>query len=205
MKREDVIALRYKFINVSVNGKDWGIYAVEENFDNELLENNTRPVGPIIRFNPDLYWVDRYNELIASKPVAEYASYYSANVEAYGENQVLKDSIQFNYYLKAMALVEGIRSKKMSVDEVFDVERLSKMHAIIDLVGGQHSIDWSDIKYYYNPVTSKLEPVAYESFTVLLLAIINNVPALQADELCSEEDEYLQQSISYQKTSDGCD
>ena len=38
MRREEVIALRYKFINVTVNGRDWGIYAVEENFEDELVE-----------------------------------------------------------------------------------------------------------------------------------------------------------------------
>lgn len=167
MKKEDIIALRYKFINVKVNGSDWGIYAVEENFENELIENNRRKKGPIIRFNPDLYWVNRYNEYTYHNSYDEFASYYSANPEAYRENNVLADSIQKNYYLNAIALVEGLRNKKINVSQAFDVNRLAKFHAIIDLVGGVHSIDWSDIKYYYNPVTSKLEPVAYESFTNL--------------------------------------
>ncbi len=167
MKREGVIALRYKFINVTVNGNDWGIYAVEENFENELIENNNRKKGPIIRFNPDLYWVNRYNEYTYHNSFDEFASYYSANPEAYRESNVLADSVQKQYYLNALALVEGLRNKKISVAQAFDLTRLAKFHAIIDLVGGVHSIDWSDIKYYYNPLTSKLEPVAYESFTNL--------------------------------------
>jgi hypothetical protein len=166
MKREDIIALRYKFITVMVNGKDWGVYAVEENFDQELITHNNRKKGPIIRFNPDLYWVDRYNEIKQFQPLAEFASYYSSNTEAYREKEVLKDSTQRNYYLKAMALLEGFRCNKLSADLVFDIPRMAKFHAIIDLVGGQHSIDWSDLKYYYNPTVAKLEPVAYESFTV---------------------------------------
>lgn len=165
MKREDIIALRYKFVNVLLNGKDWGIYAVEENFEDDLIENNQRKKGPIIRFNPDLYWVNRYSMMKHESHVEEFASYYSANVEAYREDKILDDSVQRNYYLKAIALVEGLRTKKLSVDQVFDIPRLAKFHAIIDLVGGQHSVDWSDIKYYYNPVSAKLEPVSYESFT----------------------------------------
>jgi hypothetical protein len=167
MKQEDIIALRYKFINVKVNGEDWGIYAVEENFENELVENNNRLKGPVLRFNPDLYWVNRYTSLNNISSVDEFASYYSANPEAYREDKVLSDSIQKQYYLKAIALIEGLRAGKIKVDQAFDIPRLAKFHAIIDLVGGVHSIDWSDIKYYYNPVTSKLEPVAYESFTIL--------------------------------------
>lgn len=167
MKREDIIALRYKFINVKVNGEDWGIYAVEENFDNELVENNNRLKGPILRFSPDLYWVNRYTSLNSINSVDEYASYYSANPEAYREDKVLSDSVQKEYYLKAIGLIEGLRDMKVTVDQAFDIPRLAKFHAIVDLVGGLHSIDWSDIKYYYNPITSKLEPVAYESFTIL--------------------------------------
>ncbi len=165
MKREDIIALRYKFINVTVNGRDWGIYAVEENFDKELIENNKRKNAPVIRFNPDLYWVNRYNLMKGMPSADEFSSYYSAYIEPYSEDAVLSDSTQRIYFLKAMALVEGLRSKKLSVDQVFDIERMAKFHAIIDLVGGEHSIDWSDIKYYYNPIKGKLEPVAYESFT----------------------------------------
>lgn len=167
MKREDIIALRYKFINVTVNGHDWGIYALEENFENELIENNNRKKGPILRFNPDLYWVNRYNEYMSQNSYDEFAAYYSANPEAYRESSFLKDSIQKQYYLKAIALIEGLRSNKVSVSQAFDITRLAKFHAIIDLVGGMHSVDWSDIKYYYNPVTARLEPVAYESFSNL--------------------------------------
>jgi hypothetical protein len=165
MKQADIIALRYKFINVTVNGKDWGIYAVEENFENDLLENNGRPRGPIIRFDPDLYWVNRYNMMLGMASHDEFASYYSSNAVAYREDDILKDTAQKKLYLEALAVFEGVRSRKLAVAKAFDIDRLAKFHAIIDLVGGQHSIDWSDIKYYYNPRTRLLEPVAYESFS----------------------------------------
>jgi hypothetical protein len=165
MKKEGVIALRYKFINVTVNGRDWGIYAVEENFEKELVENNARPEGPLLRFNPDMYWLQRLDMMKREATVAEYSSYYSSNPEAYREDYVLEDSLQRQYYLKAIALMEGVRERKIPVDRAFDIDKLAKYHAVIDLVGGQNSIDWSDVKYYYNPVTQKLEPVAYESFT----------------------------------------
>lgn len=189
MKREDVIALRYKFINVTVNGKDWGIYAVEENFENELIENNNRKKGPILRLNPDLYWVKRYNGVKHEPVVAEFASYYSANFEAYQEDKVLVDSIQKQYYLKGIALAEGFRNKKLTASQVFDISRLAKFHAIIDLVGGIHSIDWSDIKYYYNPITAKLEPVAYESFSNFSIhQITGNYKFVQLDSNENYED-----------------
>ena len=141
MKREGIIALRYKFIEVTVNGRNWGIYAVEENFENELLENNNRIKSPILRFNPDLYWINRLNELKDVNSFDEYATYYSANPEAYREEEGLKDSTWKANYLKAIALMESLRSRKISVSQAFDIDKLSKFHALIDLVGGEHSID----------------------------------------------------------------
>lgn len=165
MKEQGIIALRYKFINVTVNGKNWGIYAVEENFEKELIRDNNRSPGPIIRFDPDLYWVNRYNMMKGQSAPDEFARYYSANPVAYREDDVLSDSVQHFNFEKAFQLIEKVRSRNLPVHDAFDVKLLARFHAIIDLVGGQHSIDWSDIKYYYNPVTAKLEPVAYESFT----------------------------------------
>lgn len=189
MKREDVIALRYTFINVSVNGKDWGIYALEENFDKELIGNNNRMNGPVIRLNPDQYWVKRFTDHKREYLTSEFASYYSSNFEAYQEDKILEDTIQKNYYLKGIALAEGFRNRKLTVAQVFDIDRLAKFHAIIDLVGGQHSIDWSDIKYYYNPLSAKLEPVAYESFSNFSInEITGNYRYVSIDSSASYED-----------------
>lgn len=166
MKNEQIIALRYGFVKLDLNGKDLGIYAIEENFDQELILSNKRPPGPIMRFNPDLYWVDRYQEILKNRTEAEFAEYNSANVEPYRTDKVLADSIMRRYFLRGQNLIESFRRGHASVTDVFDIKYLARFHAIIDLVGGHHSLDWSDIKYYYNPQTDKLEPVAYESFTV---------------------------------------
>lgn len=167
MKREDIIALRYAFVTVELNNKDLGIYAIEENFDEELIESNQRKKGPVMRFDPDLYWTNRYNHHAGMGVNAEYAEFQSARLEPYREEKVTGDSVQQAYFVRALALMEGFRRGKLQAEDVFDIPRTARFHTIIDLVGGHHSLDWSDIKYYYNPVTDRLEPVAYESFTVL--------------------------------------
>lgn len=165
MQQEGIIALRYSFLKLEMNGKDLGVYALEENFDQELLEANNRPHGPIIRFNPDLYWVDRYHEILQDKTIAEYAAYQSANVEPYRTDKILADPNLRQLFIKAQSLMEGFRTGKLTSSQVFDIQRVARFHAVVDLVGGHHSLDWSDIKYYLNPRTGLLEPVAYESFT----------------------------------------
>ncbi|HLP10550.1 MAG TPA: CotH kinase family protein [Flavobacteriales bacterium] len=166
MKQEDIIALNYDFINVKVNDENWGIYAVEEHFAQELIQRNKRPAGPILRFNPDMYWSYRIAEHEKQPINMESALMQSANIETYDDNNVYADSVLLNAYEKGMILLEKFRRGESSTSQVFDIEKLAKFHAVIDLVGGHHSLDWSDVKYYYNSVTRKIEPVAYESFSV---------------------------------------
>ena len=53
-KREGVSALRYEYLNVTLNGKDLGIYAIEEHFEKRLIEDNNRREGPIVSFSEDV-------------------------------------------------------------------------------------------------------------------------------------------------------
>jgi hypothetical protein len=172
LKKEGIIALRYNFINVTLNGEDLGIYAIEEHFGQELIQNNDRLSGPIIRFNPSLYWEGRINEMNRVAMVEEYKKFQSANVEAYNRGTILDDDKLTNYFVNSMILMEGFRRGELKVGQVFDVEKMAKFHAIIDIVGGHHSLDWSDVKYYYNPASMKLEPVGYESFSIRKISSI---------------------------------
>lgn len=166
MKEEGIIALNYDFIKVLINGEDWGIYAVEEHFAQELVQRNHRPKGPLLRFNPEMYWSGRIAELEKRSFQMESASFQSANLEVYDDNNSYKDSSILKGFQRANVLMEIFRNGQATTSQIFDYKKLAKFHAVIDLVGGHHSLDWSDVKYYYNSLTDKIEPVAYESFSV---------------------------------------
>ncbi|MFP6654530.1 MAG: CotH kinase family protein, partial [Myxococcota bacterium] len=55
-RREGVLAPRYSFAEVSVNGDDLGLMAVEESFGQELLESQQRREGVIICGNDSMNW-----------------------------------------------------------------------------------------------------------------------------------------------------
>ena len=46
MRHEGLIAPRYDFIHVTINGKRMGIYALEESFSKEMLEAHGRREAP---------------------------------------------------------------------------------------------------------------------------------------------------------------
>lgn len=163
-KQEEIIALRYEFVNLSVNDNDLGVYAVEENFGQPLVQNNNRPKGPVFRFNPTLYWQARLNMVNRVYIAQEFTNFQNAHIEAFSKKETFEDEYLKQSFVEANNLMNQLRWGQKSVAEVFDVEKLAMRYALLDLCGGYHSVDWSDVKFYYNPVLKKIEPVAYESF-----------------------------------------
>jgi hypothetical protein len=164
LEREDIIFLRYDFINVIFNGKNLGIYAIEEHFEKRLIENNRRKEGPIIRFSEDLVWEEELQYRYQNPEVkpSGYGTYLSSNIDAFQTSSILNDSIPNYNYLKAISLLESFRNGKLSTSDVFDIEKLSTFMAITDLFGAEHGSRWHNVRFYYNPITSKLEPIGFD-------------------------------------------
>jgi len=169
MRGEGLIALRYGFCRVTFNGDDLGIYAYEEHFGPELLENNERLNGPLLRFDPGLFWQHRLNAMQGVRSEEAYASYQAAALDAYGTKDLAADPEQKRYFEEALALVDGFRRGELPASQVFDVDRTGRRLALLDLIGGHHSMDWSDVKFHYDPAVQRLEPVSYESFSAFPL------------------------------------
>jgi hypothetical protein len=166
LKEEEVIHLNYDFIRLKLNEKDLGIYAIEEHFGQHVLDHNDRPKGAILRWNPNLYWEQRIDELQGTYLDEQYSEYASSFIEPYEKGAVEDDSVLVDTYVKGASMLEAFRRGEKTTSEIFDIVKLARFHAIIDLVGGHHSLDWSDVKFFYNSETGKIEPVGYESFSV---------------------------------------
>ena len=164
LKKEDVIALRYDFLNLSLNGNDLGVYAIEEHFGQAILNNNNRPKGPVFRFNPELYWQGRLKEVRRLRYHEIYSQFESSFIQPFEKGRTEKDSVLSSLFVKGVDLLDQFRRGIIPASKVFDLPKMASYHAIIDLVGGQHSMDWTDVKFYYNPATDLIEPIGYESF-----------------------------------------
>lgn len=156
------ITIRYDFVDVTINGKHLGIFAIEEHFDKKMLENNKRINAPIIRIKDHLLWYlvdpktgfekDELDELYSSSPI-----------DAFNTNDVNQDDVLFENFKKAKNLLESFRRGTLMTHQVFDVDKLSKVFAVIDLFGYRHTTAYSNIRFYYNPITSLLVPIGYDN------------------------------------------
>lgn len=56
LQREGVLAAQYQFVRLTFNGKDLGIYAMQEGFTQALLTTQSRTPGVIAEFRADQLW-----------------------------------------------------------------------------------------------------------------------------------------------------
>lgn len=148
LKREGLIGLRYKFVTLHVNGQSQGVYVVEEHFRKHLIEHNRRREGPILAFaeevpfNPSDVWTEM--------PIAPYEA----------KKWQSKDP---HTIARATALIEGFRTGRLKFHEVFDVELWGRYFAVCDLLEAFHGALPKSVKFYYNPVTQRIEPIGFDS------------------------------------------
>jgi len=160
LAEEDLPSLRYIFINLTLNNKGLGTYVIEEHFDKLLIENNNRVEGPIIKINEDLGWyhcVQNIDRSMCSSRV------FIEDFDAFKLNSILKDYDKYNDFLIGRQLLESLREGKLKANQVFDIDKLSKFMAILDLTGSWHAFVFNNMRFYYNPITSLLEPIGYDA------------------------------------------
>ncbi len=160
MRREGVLSVGYGFVRVVLNGEDKGIYALEEGFAKELLESQQRREGVIVRYAEDLLWRARayYDDQVIPPGIERFYivdEFNVGRVRASPALQAQRDA--------AIGLLRGFWDGKLTASEVFDMEAMGKFLALSDLWDAPHGLIWHNLRYAYNPVTARLEPISFDS------------------------------------------
>jgi hypothetical protein len=170
--QEGILAPRYFFVNVVLNGKYNGIYALEESFTEDLLESQGRREGPIIRYSEDLLWKNWENlgtvDSDVRKTVEQIGEFWLTDVEnseitAFRQNHLSKDELLTGELFTAINLLYSFNEGLLAGEEVFDLPLWGKYFALTDLWAAGHATAWHNLRFYYNPVTGLLEPVVFDA------------------------------------------
>jgi uncharacterized protein YjbI with pentapeptide repeats len=160
MRKEGVISKRYKFVDVSINGTSKGLYAVDEYYDKVMLENNHRKEGPVIRFEQEAIFIDK-----PQGPPSEWNDFYDKiGITTFSTKKLASKKELFSQFQHATNLLQAFRLGELKTNKVFDIEKLAKWMAVGDLFGGWHGFAVNNMRFYYNPITSRLEPVPDDHF-----------------------------------------
>lgn len=155
--------IRYDFIDATINGIHLGIYALSEHATKQLVENSGFYEAPIIRFDETLLW---QRELPL---VDDNETYSESAIDGFQTGKLMKNEEQSKMFEKARSLLEAFRRGVLPASKVFDTQKLADLFAVIDLTGHHHSTGFGVIRFYYNPVTSLLEPIGYNNQMIIPL------------------------------------
>lgn len=182
---ENVIVPRYEFVEIVLNGKNLGIYALEEHFDKILVENNRRRVGPIVKFNEDVLWSDRAALKDLTGMQINFESEFFADIDAFNMGSISKNPELYKEFILAKDLLESFRRGNLTAHKVFDVEKMAAYFAISQTMAALHGAGvWNNLRFYYNPITSLLEPIGFDGMAGGdLRGVWDGFPAMVAEEL----------------------
>ena len=176
LRQAGILAPRYSFVNVVVNGESWGIYALEENFSKELLEAQGRREGVIIRFDESLFWERRAQLMgvpdggigvFGADPITRgFETPEFALVDEFNTAKIATDPVLEEQSRAALGLLRGFQSQSLTTSQVFDTDLLGRYLAHANLWSARHGTAWHNVRYYYNPLTSRLEPIAYDALAL---------------------------------------
>jgi len=154
----DILTTRYGFVPVYLNGKPIGMYSYEEHFQKELVESSKRREGPIIKYSEEDFW-----DFMLSKTPNGF-TYVTSVIEPFGSGSILKDSVKYQQFIIAQNLLESYRLMQADASDIFDVKKMAKFIAFVNSRNAFHSLQWHNVRYYYNPVLCRLEPIAFDMF-----------------------------------------
>lgn len=181
IKQEGLMGLRYGFLEgflqVKVQTKDTaqsknvGIYAIEETFDKRLIENNGRKVGIILKLTEADMWresakVFEISKRTGTKIEGKYNPRYGNNndmtITAYSLSTIFADTTLSKQFVLAKNLLNRYKRGELPISSVFDVAKTAKFTAITNLFGGTHGLTAHNLRWFYNPITSLIEPIAFD-------------------------------------------
>jgi len=159
-----VLTPRYLYVNLIVNGEDIGIMALEEHFSKELLESQLRREGVIVRYDEDL--VFRSRDGIGPNATGFngiYDDFRNADTDVFQGGKVAESPTLSAHAATATGMLRAFAEGQVTASDIFDVDSMGAYLAVSEIMGAYHATRWHNQRFYMNPITQKMEPIAYDA------------------------------------------
>ncbi len=160
-EREGLLATKYEFLEVELNGQNQGTYAIEEHFDKQLLERQKRREAPILKMDETGFWAQTAYKLNENKEI-DFPYYEAAIITCFKEGRTFKSAVLTQQFLDGATLLTQFKEGSARPEQIFDLEKIATYYALMDLGNVNHSLKWHNRRFYYNPITTKLEDIGFD-------------------------------------------
>jgi hypothetical protein len=156
------VALRYDFVDVFLNGEYKGVYALEEFMEKRVVEHSQKREGPIIKFDEDVFLWERdaiYEPKLKS-PVEKTDKIFN-ELQVFSEKKTVMAEDLSGYAQYGIDQLNRLWAG-ISGGEILDLELFARLLVILDVFQARHGRVFHNNRYYYNPITTKLEPIPFD-------------------------------------------
>ena len=163
LKKEGLMAVRYDFVNLIINGKQMGIYAIEEHFSKEMIEDNNRREGLILHFDDSLVWKKGTPYPYNSDNISWASLFRTSNIEARIKSRVSTNDDLVKQKETAINLLRCMQNESLIASKVFNADKLGKFLALTHIWNAEHGLGLDDMNFFFDPITCLLEPIGFDA------------------------------------------
>lgn len=144
-KSENLLTLKSVVANYSFNGESRGLYVFEEVPSTITIERNLRRAGPIFGLNED------------------YGPSLDSVLDVYDAKDWKGTSVYDSAREKLLMQFAEVRGGGVFSKDIFDFDEWAKYFALIDLFGTFHGSVPKSVRFYFNPVIGKFQPILFDA------------------------------------------
>tara|TARA_Y100001968_G_scaffold133421_1_gene121680 strand:+ start:1913 stop:4645 length:2733 start_codon:yes stop_codon:yes gene_type:complete len=157
LKYQGLPYLRYKFIPLKINGTDHGIYAIEEHFSKEAIENSNYRESVVLKVSESELWrhTQKVEKLLEGEDSTYLISTHNSEIKPFNLKSILRANNTQKYNISVKLLDDFLTNKK-TTSQVFEISSTAKYLAILDLLSSSHPLRLHNLRFYYNPISARL-------------------------------------------------
>ncbi len=166
----DIIRPRYDFIYYKHNDDEKIVFSYEEHFGKNLVEYRARREGPIVKMTEDRIWevtrrtIEKWKRSLPTIDEKDKA-YWTSELRAFKEGKLMKNEKLLKDFNEAQNLLHQYKYQLQPASEIFDLDRMARYLALVDICLAHHAVTWHNQRFYYNPVTALLEPIGFDAYS----------------------------------------
>lgn len=157
LKQEGILTPEYRFVEVIMNDDSWGTYVLEEHLTSRIISNQSDADGVLLKFED--------HEFFKAPSKDSIPTIHKAEIKIYGKSKKQKqhkDKVRL-----ARRIIENYKYQRDTLYNSFDAKKMGTYYALCDLAAAYHSMGWTNIRFYFNFDTQKMEPLGYDGYPIM--------------------------------------
>lgn len=171
LRSQGLMAPRTDFVDFTLNGRHLGLMELEEHFAAELPAAHGRPPGVLFRLDESRLWrewvaaAERLGvrwSIDVPKP-RDADDWRQAPIDPFEAGAVSASPELSRAFEAAARNFERVRSGELAPSALFEPRAWGSFLAHCEVFGATHMALWNNLRFYLDPTTGQLEPVAFDS------------------------------------------